>query len=393
MKILYWFACLSLLFHSDISVAKEFVDKFTVNGFVAQGVIKAPHTNYVNDEGNASTRLTELGVSAAVQFTPDLHLAGQFTYQNNGNRHVSGGRLDYLFIEYHQPINAAWDARVQLGRYKNNHWLYSATRDTPHTRPSIILPQSKYYDGFRDVALSSDGVALQFNHWLDWGDIEMRWSRGHRDFSDDEQNILLSLLPRGNVLQDFVEQAGVYVTIPKQRLTLAMNYLDSVLTYHAAEPDLFLDGKNSFNQWMLALRYEGKKFEVVSELFTQKVLVNEFFFPGYRDKSRGSGAFLQTRYSLTPSLKLLARYDWYVRDWADKNGEAFSARTGIPSFFGYQHTWTVGTEWQLRDNLVLHVEAHSVKGTARLTPVIFPNPQINDQENWSILAAQLMWWF
>ena len=72
---------------------------------------------------------------------------------------------------------------------------------------------------------------------------------------------------------------------------------------------------------------------------------------------------------------------------------SFTARTGIPAFFGYQHTWTVGAEWQLCVNVVLHVEAHSVKGTARLTPILFPNTQINDQENWSILAAQVMWWF
>ena len=111
---------------------------------------------------------------------------------------------------------------------------------------------------------------------MDWGDIEMRWSRGKRHFSDDEQDILLSLLPCGQVMQDFVEQAGVYHTMPKQRLTLAMNYLDSVLAYQAEASDVFYDGKNSFIQWMFVFGYEGQSLEIASEVFTQKVLVNNF---------------------------------------------------------------------------------------------------------------------
>ena len=38
-------------------------------------------------------------------------------------------------------------------------------------------------------------------------------------------------------------------------------------------------------------------------------------------------------------------------------------------------------------------EYHYVKGTARLTPVLIPDPASNKKENWEVWAIQFMYWF
>ncbi len=378
-------------FAAEVSSA----ERVHVHGFVAQGLIQADGSNYVNDNGGLSASLTELGINVRVDLNDHWYLSSQITYQDNGNRHTQGTRLDYAFIEYQNRLSAVWNLAVQLGRFKNNHWLYSATRDVAHTRPSIILPQSKYYDGFRDVALSSDGVAIQVNRWMPWGDVELRWSRGDRDFDDDETDLILSPLPQGQIKQPYVEQAGAFFTLPDAHLRVGINYLDSTLEYHPAEQDSFINGTLGFHQWMLTLEYHLERFELTSEFLNQSVILRDFFAPGLVNRTRSAGGYIQGRYQLQPKLKTLLRLDAYRRDVSDGDGTRYAAENNgqVPAFFAYQDTLTLGMQYDLSPQWRLQAEVHRVKGTGRLTPALFPNTQVNRNEYWSILAVQLMYWF
>lgn len=71
----------------------------SVHGFLAQGITQANGSNAINDDGDLSTALTELGINAKWNIYSRLKLSGQLVYLNGGNRYPEGVRLDYLFMD------------------------------------------------------------------------------------------------------------------------------------------------------------------------------------------------------------------------------------------------------------------------------------------------------
>ena len=65
----------------------------------------------------------------------------------------------------------------------------------------------------------------------------------------------------------------------------------------------------------------------------------------------------------------------------------------IPSYFGYQHTLSVGSSIDLNQSWRLNAEVHWVKGAGRLAPVIQPDVARNNSEYWQVFALQLMYRF
>ena len=57
---------------------------------------------------------------------------------------------------------------------KNPLGFYNDTRDVPFTRPSILLPQSIYFDRTRKLAIAADGVHLYGEYRSDYGDVSFQ---------------------------------------------------------------------------------------------------------------------------------------------------------------------------------------------------------------------------
>ena len=131
-------------------------DAFSWHGFLSQGISQSIDSDFIHEDDEISFDLTELGINMRYDMNASLAVVGQAVYLNGGNRYERGARIDYLFVDWRLPDMENWTANINLGRFKSPHWLYSATRDVPQTRSTIILPQSIYFDNFRDVALGSD---------------------------------------------------------------------------------------------------------------------------------------------------------------------------------------------------------------------------------------------
>ena len=185
-------------------------ESLKINGFIAQGIVQAGDSNFVTDDGEVSLKLTEIGVNSAYRINPSLRVAGQAVYLEGGNRYPDGFRIDYLFVEWQVLNNPNWQIKTQIGRNKNYHWLYSSTRDVPHTRPSIMLPQSLYFDVFRDVALGVDGLVLIAQTNNKWGEWDINFSYGNSRISDDQKKNLLGPNASGKLKHDFDMQFSLY---------------------------------------------------------------------------------------------------------------------------------------------------------------------------------------
>jgi hypothetical protein len=370
-------------------------DDFTWNGFVAQGIIQAQDSNFVESNGDVSLKLTELGVNASYRISNHLRLAGQAVYLNGGNRYTEGVRMDYLFLDWQVYSDTDWLFNIHLGRYKNYHWLYSSTRDVPHTRPSIVLPQSSYFDIFRDVALGSDGLAIRANRTSEIGDWQFNWSYGSSNISQEQMTNLLAPTATGELKQDFDHQMSLSWTSTESTWQFGFNLLDSDFVYHAGANDAFVGGKVTTQRLMVNAAYHSQNWELVTELVKERVILDNVVFNTFENDTTAEGGFVQWRYFVKRDQTLMLRFDLYDRNRKNRNGSMLPQQTGglSLSYFGYMDQATVGYSWDFEQNWRVQAEYHKIKGAGRLAPVIIPDLEVNADKYWDMWAVQLMYWF
>ncbi len=368
-----------------------------VHGFAAQGIINVNGSNYVNDDGGLSAELTEIGLNASYILTPALRLAGQMVYLDGGNRYDDGVRVDYALLDWSAYNDENWQVNLYLGRYKNYHWLYSSTRDIPFARPSVVLPQSVYFDGFRDISVGADGGALKISHSSDTlGDFDFNMSTGSSSISKEQTQIILGKLALGKMKHTYDLQTSLYWQPLLSSWSFGLTLLDGVFEYQAAEQkDKFIDADITLQLVIANMLYEGERWEFSGELLQMRSIFDGLYFENFRQDSISQGLYVQSRYKVNTDFRLLARYERFYANKDDKNGHFLEETSqGLtPRYFGYQHDATFGFSYDFAENLRLQFEYHYIEGTARLTPVVLPNPAINDNENWQLWAMHLMYWF
>lgn len=388
---------LSAMFYLFATTAVASEKDFQLHGFISQGLIDVKGSNFVNDDGALSAELTELGFNASYQLNSEFRLAGQVVYLDGGNRYNDGVRMDYALLDWSVYTNGNWQINLYLGRYKNYHWLYSSTRDVPFTRPSIILPQSVYFDGFRDIAVGADGAAVKLSYSADdLGYFDFNLSTGSSPISDEQTKIILSEHALGNMRHTYDLQASLYWRPFLSPWRFGLVLLDSDFEYNAAQQgDMFIDADITLRRYFANVLYEGESWEFSSEVFQERFILDDFYYDGFTQDVIGQGMYVQSQYKVNNELNLLLRYERFYANRDDKSGHELESNTQglIPSYFAYQHDATVGFSYDLAENLRMQFEYHYIKGTARLTPVVLPNPQVNDSKNWQLWAVQLMYWF
>jgi len=137
--------------------------------FVSQTAIYSSDYNFLSQSDDSlSFDMWEAGLlfSTVVKnkLTFSAQILGRKVSEDTGN----DLRIDYAFFSYplYQSINDKIGLR--LGRIRSSYGLYNETRDIPHTRTTIVMPQSVYFDMTRNSFYSADGVELF----------------GYRDFDD-----------------------------------------------------------------------------------------------------------------------------------------------------------------------------------------------------------------
>ncbi|MDO6693016.1 TonB-dependent receptor [Aliiglaciecola sp. 3_MG-2023] len=376
------------------SFAAKSSDNFNWRGFVAQGIIQGEHSNYIDDDGDFTLKLTEVGLNGSYTLeNSNFRLAGQVVYLNGGNRYPEGLRVDYLFLDWRAITNLDWQVNVHLGRVKNYHWLYSSTRDVPHTRPTIILPQSIYFDAFRDVALGVDGAAVVANTSNAWGDWEFNWSYGSSPISEEQTKNLIAPIATGDIEQKFVHQGNL--VWHDQALRLSAGLLDSKFEYNSGDEDFFINGEGQIQRLILQGTYETQNWLLAVELFRERSVYSNLIFAGFNTNTQAEGGYIQGRYFINKDLALTTRLDIFDLDRNDRDGEVRAAESNgeVPAYFGFQDQFTLGVSWTFADDWQLQAEFHRVKGTGRLAPVFMPNTMQNDRKYWNIWGVQLAHWF
>lgn len=367
-----------------------------VHGFLAQGVINVDGSDFVNDDKTLSAELTEVGINGSFQSFDNLRFTGQAVYLNGGNRYTNGLRVDYLLADWSFITNEKWQANLYLGRFKNYHWLYSSTRDVPMTRPSIVLPQSVYFDGTRDMSVGGDGAALSVKYFSEsWGDFDFNISSGVSPISAEQTDLIMGRYSKGDLEHNEDLQASIYWQPSFSNWRFGIAVTDAEFTYEKKGQSFFSDGTINLNRLYANGEYQADNWTVSLELLQETMELNGVLYSSFERKTTGQGGFVQGEYQLNSQVKLLGRYEHYFSNKDDQHGRKLNKDSYglVPNYFGYQHDAVFGITYSLLSNLQLQFEHHWIKGTARLTPVILPDPSVNDNKYWQITAAQLIYWF
>lgn len=377
-------------------------EKFNLHGFISQGIVQAKNSNFINDSGNATAELTEVGLNFSYQFSNDFRFAGQAVYLNGGNRYNEGFRIDYALIDWSVVHSENWTVNAYIGRFKNYHWLYSSERNVPMSRPSIVLPQSVYFDGTRDMSVGGDGLAISAKYNSDkLGDIDLNISSGTTPLSNEQTEIVMGDSSDGKVKHSSDFQGSIYWQPFSSQWRFGLAYTGATFKYENDSGANFLtkNGTLKLSRNYLNALYQAESWSVSAELLQEKMATSDILL--FPIKKTGQGGYIQGQYNLTAKLKSLLRYERFFADKNDKLGyklaessaSPYNPYGATPNYFGYQHDTTVGLTYDLSSTLKLQVEHHWYQGAARLTPLLTPNTAINNRKNWQLSAVQLTYWF
>ena len=369
---------------------------FTWHGYISQGITQSKDSSFITDDNNVTGELTEIGLNGYYQLAENISIAGQINYLEGGNRFEQGARLDYLFVDWKLPdLPGGWRGKVHAGRFKNTHWLYSSTRDVPQTRYTSVLPQSVYNDGFRDVALGSNGILTSFSHYGKEYTWDLKWSYGRSNINDSQRDFLLGNDVKGKIKQDFVHQASVFLQPSSMKWKVGAGWLDSDFRYTPSPDEDRLSGSANIERFMLSAQYFAEKWEVSAEVIRDKQISQGLFSPDFAEKRTGEGGFVQFRYLFNNRFSGLMGYETYINDTSDRDGKILEASTGglIPAYFGYQDAFTVGLRWDIAPKWRLQGEYHWVEGATRVVSLLNRDVASHADKHWEMWSIQLMYWF
>ncbi|MDQ3563739.1 MAG: OprO/OprP family phosphate-selective porin [Pseudomonadota bacterium] len=355
-----------------------------IHGFLSQGYTYTSANNFFgNSQGAGSLEFHELGINVLGHPWPNLLVAAQGIYRDTAGSDEEDFRLDYANVDYSLPIGESVTLGVRAGRVKNPFGLYSEARDAIWTRPSVLLPQSIYFDslGLRSPELSSDG-----------GILYGRWGLGDHTFTAEflvsEPNLdtaaeFLAGTPGGSLggRPLFIGRAGYEWQEGRFRLLFTVVDLDP--EFEPDSPDL-LPGAVKIFAPLVSAQVNLEKWSFTGE-YVRLNIDRSGIFPGlppdpvareFLVNNTAESYYLQAQYRFAPEWSAFARYDALFANADDHDGSATARGFGLPRHRFFAKDLTFGLRWEFAQNWLVAAEYHNIHGTAWLSPI--DNPGIND---------------
>ncbi len=388
------FAGLLCLTASSRTCAFELFDSVQVHGFASQVMFLTSHNNmFGKSEKKPSFDFTELGINGSWSPLPKLRLSMQLLSRragagNNGSPVVDFGLVDYSVIDED-------DLRIGFrgGRVRLPYGLYNDTRDVAFTRPSVLLPQSIYFERTRDITLSGDGVLFYGEYRHPWGNLTLELAGGYPRTDDTDTKIsALGQNAAGSLEGEPSLTGRLGYELDGGRLRLAISGADTTINYRPKSgpvPDPLRAGSAEFSPVIFSAQYNTEKWTLTSE-YAIRPFRRIGFGPRLDVDVVGESYYFQAAYRFAPQWEIMARYDSLVNNRDDPNGQRIQAIThgAVPAYTQFAKNWTVGIRYDITSSLMARVEYNNVNGTAWVPPQ--DNPSLSAQsQHWDMFAFLL----
>jgi hypothetical protein len=388
-------ALLTLLIASNAVALEWHNGDWQLHGFLSQGFNYTDDNNVFGTSSDGSFDFTELGINGSVKLTPNLLISAQGLYRSTGGSDTQGARLDFAQVDYSLPL---FDSTAVLGmrggRVKIPFGLYNDTRDVVWTRPSVLLPQSIYFDtlALRQAMLSADG-----------GMFYGRYTNGNHRFGmefmvaepqDDTggaTEFLIGGIPNASgslngrplfLGRAFYEWMGGRGRLMFSVVDLDRNFQSGSMSIPSGNIKVLYP--------LFSAQYNAERWSLTSEY-------------GWVESQRSNGLpnlpttesfYLQGEYRITEEWSAVLRYDVLHMDRDDWSGAYLSSLTKMPRHRFYARDLTAGVRWKFDRNWMVAADYHYVNGTAWLSAQ--DNPDLNTDggvRDWSLVTLMLSFRF
>ena len=365
-----------LLWTTFVHAVNLMGNELQLHGFLTQGVVITSDNNFLGQSNKkASIDFREIGVNASLRPTSDVQLSAGLLSHEAGRADDSNVRLDYGLIDWTASSSEQGRGGIRLGRVKNGFGLYNKTRDVAFTRPSILLPQSIYFERTRNLTVSADGAELYLDRYGEAGSLFVTLALGQpRVGSEASKTALVGLIPNGRfeskltpIFQAIYEGDGGKYRLGFTAVKLGTNY-------NPGANDVLQAGRLKFMPKIFSAQYNAEHWSLTSE-YAQRPVSIQGFGPNAPDSTtHGQSYYVQGSYRYAPKWEALLRYDVMYADKDDRDGKAFAAATHRPGFSRFSKDWTAGMRFDVTPQLMLRAEYHRVNGTGYLPIQDNPNP-------------------
>jgi hypothetical protein len=360
-----------------------------IHGFASQGWLKSSDNNNVfgkssSDSGSFDFR--ELGLNASMRPRSNLQFSAQMLSRTAGEGSPGNVRLDYGFIDYTFLSGQSSKMGIRLGRMKNPLGFYNDTRDVPFTRPSILLPQSIYFDRTRKLAIAADGGHLYGEYRSDFGNLSIEGGVVRPLVRGAETEVaLLGHDMRGHLAPDASYIGRVNYELDEGRLRFAVSGAQLNIDYDPSNADPLRAGLIRFTPLIFSAQYNAESWSLTSEYALRHFKYENFGVDRLNLDFFGESYYVQGAYRVTPELEAIIRYDVLYTDREDRSGKKWATATGSPAHRRYAKDITVGLRWNITPELMLRAEYHRINGTGWLSTLDNPNSGSLSQ-NWDLFS-------
>ncbi len=362
------------------------------HGFLTQAYVKTDHNRFFGPSDQGSLEFTEIGVNASTRPLPQLLLSAQLLSRRAGAMYNGSPVLDFAVARWDIAERDDYHADVSLGRLKNPIGLYNTTRDVAHTRPSIFLPQSIYFDKVRNLEHSSDGMRLHLDHFGSSYLLSLDAGIGRPLLDDNVEAAYLGRDWQGSIESDRTSKVAQlrYSTLDEQ-WRLALSYADVHMQFSPGSSDPLSAGKTDFRFMVGSVQYNQDDWSLTAE-YAREPLRHRDYGPLIDHSSTAESYYLQIQHYLNDPVTLYARYEEAFADKEDRSGRKGAARTGVPDYFLYARSLTLGARWDITPSFMLSADYSFHRGTLLLSNLDNPNPA-DLHKDWNLFAILLSYRF
>ncbi|MCH9639992.1 MAG: OprO/OprP family phosphate-selective porin, partial [Betaproteobacteria bacterium] len=343
-------------------------DYLQIHGFVSQAFISTSDNDVFGDtDDDGSFGFTEAGLNALLRPLPRLQLSAQVLSRRAGEGNSGSPRLDFGFADYRLYSHETNQFGIRVGRLKNPFGFYNDTRDVAFTRPSILLPQSIYFDRTRNFGLSSDVVQLygEASH-ANLGSISIQFGVGRpivKD-KDTESSLLVGLRPGELEPELSYIGRGIYES-SNNRFRLALSGSWTNTDYDPGKNDPLAPGSIQFSPIFVSAQYNAERWSLTSEYALRHFKYNGFNGSSFNGLDFfGESYYFQGEYRFNQKWEAILRYDVLFTDRKDRDGSEFAATSRQPAHTRFAKDLTAGLRWNVTPSFMLRAEYHYVNGTA-----------------------------
>lgn len=372
-----------------------------IHGFITQGFFYTDHNNvYGESSDQGSFDFRELAVNTSYRFTPRLRGAVQLMSRRAGEVDDGTPQVDYALLDYRFSDAVDNQFGVRVGRLKIPFGFYNETRDVAFTRPTIMLPQSLYFDQARDLELSVDGAIFYSYVEVPGGRLDIDLLYGLPQKDQNVEYAYLGFDATGSFDDSEGYMARAIYNDDSGAYRIGATLAEYKLGYKpAGGPGFPVDfyefnaGDMVLNVAVLSAQYNAEKWSLTAEYMLHDIDWREMggLFT-VRPESTIESFYIQGQYRLSQDWDLVLRYDELLLDKNDPDGVANSVLFPKPAHAFYSKDWTFGLGWAPTQDWLIRAEYHRVEGTGWLPEQDNMNP-VAQVKDWSIYALQATYRF